>query len=74
MKNSRSLPQPESFQEKKRLSFDCPDESDYIQAGQFCVSPGEGENIEGSLCACLLQLQKVKQLMILHMINLWPFL
>ena len=61
VKISRSL-QLQSEQEKKRLTFDCCEESNNTQAGQFCAtSPGEGENIEEKLQECLLQLEKVRQ-------------
>ena len=59
VKNARSL-QQENLQEKKRLTFDCGDESVDAEDGRFCViSPGKGENIEENLMECLLQLEKV---------------
>jgi len=59
VKNPMSL-QQQNLQEKKRLSFDCCEESEDTQFGRPCViSPGEGENIEEKLRECLLQLERV---------------
>jgi len=58
VKNPMSL-QQQNLQEKKRLSFDCCEESEDTQFGRPCViSPGEGENIEEKLRECLLQLER----------------
>ena len=48
--------------EKKRLSFDCHEESNDARAKQSqAVSPGQGENIEENLRECLKQLEEVRE-------------
>ncbi|KAM7432416.1 hypothetical protein ABFA07_017180 [Porites harrisoni] len=58
VKNPRSV-QELNVHEKKRLSFDCHEESNDARAKQSqAVSPGQGENIEENLRECLKQLEE----------------
>ena len=61
VKNPRSV-QELNVHEKKRLSFNCHEESNDAQAKQSqAVSPGQGQNIEENLRECLKQLEEVRQ-------------
>lgn len=61
VKNPRSV-QEQNVHEKKRLSFNCHEESNDTRAKQSqAVSPGQGENIEENLRECLKQLEEVRQ-------------
>ena len=61
VKNPRSV-QELNVHEKKRLSFDCHEESNDARAKQSqAVSPGQGENIEENLRECLKQLEEVRE-------------
>ena len=61
VKNPRSV-QELNVHEKKRLSFDCHEESNDARAKQSqAVSPGQGENIEENLRECLKKLEEVRE-------------
>ena len=61
VKNPRCV-QEQNVHEKKRLSFDCHEESNDARAEQSqAISPGQGENIEENLRECVKQLEEVTQ-------------